>query len=377
MSKKLLNPMLVVMMLAVLVPTVLAAPPVQEGGQDYVVVADDWLSKLADKYLGNPFAYPTIMSATNQKNAEDDSYAEITDPDLIEIGWKIYIPSAAEAEAYVSAAPTEGKCEPTVGSPPLLYPGRIIVTINPTIPPFQYVDEDGNLAGSRVELGEEMARRMCLEIEWIRMDFAAMIPGLTAGKFDMINTGTFFKEERAAIMEMVPFDLSGMAVSVPLDDPHNIQTREGLAGLIVGVEAAGVEEKTLREISDELVAQGLQPIDVRTFTDFGLAFAALEAGQLDAVMSVDAAAAHYTQEGRFKVALSGINVTPSTFAFNNTELAQAHADILQELYEEGWLDELYERYGLTHTMLMNWKDWSDPNGDPNNVYGWDGKFNVY
>ena len=88
--------------LAVLVPTALAAPPAQEG-QDYVVVADDWLSKLADKYLGNPMAYPAIVEYTNQKHAEDASYAEITNPDLIEVGWKIYIPSAAEAKAYIEA----------------------------------------------------------------------------------------------------------------------------------------------------------------------------------------------------------------------------------------------------------------------------------
>ena len=105
MSKKLLNLLLVVMMLAVLVPTTLAAPPAQEEGQDYVVVADDWLSKLADKYLGNPFAYPAIVEYTNQKQAEDASYAEITDPDLIEVGWKIYIPSAEEAATYIAAAP--------------------------------------------------------------------------------------------------------------------------------------------------------------------------------------------------------------------------------------------------------------------------------
>jgi peptide/nickel transport system substrate-binding protein len=109
MNKKILNLLLVVMMLAVLVPTTLAAPPAQEGGQDYVVVADDWLSKLADKYLGNPLAYPAIVEYTNQKNAEDASYAKITDPDLIEIGWKIYIPSAEEAAKFVAEAPAEPK----------------------------------------------------------------------------------------------------------------------------------------------------------------------------------------------------------------------------------------------------------------------------
>jgi peptide/nickel transport system substrate-binding protein len=115
MSKKLLNLLLVVMMLAVLVPTALAAPPVQEEGQDYVVVADDWLSKLAEKYLGNPLAYPAIVDYTNQKHAEDDSYANITDPDLVEIGWKIYIPSAAEAKAYTEGPAAIGEVCPQRG----------------------------------------------------------------------------------------------------------------------------------------------------------------------------------------------------------------------------------------------------------------------
>jgi peptide/nickel transport system substrate-binding protein len=104
MRKKILSLLLVIAMVAVFVPTTLAAPPAQEG-QDYVVVADDWLSKLADKYLGNPFAYWAIVEYTNNKHAEDDSYAEITDPDLIEVGWKVYIPSAEEAAAVVTAPP--------------------------------------------------------------------------------------------------------------------------------------------------------------------------------------------------------------------------------------------------------------------------------
>jgi peptide/nickel transport system substrate-binding protein len=114
MSKKLLNLLAVVVMLVVFVPTTLAAPPAQEEGQDYVVVADDWLSKLADKYLGNPLAYPAIVEFTNQKQAEDASYAEITDPDLIEVGWKIYIPSAEEAAQFVAAAPAAPAAEKTL-----------------------------------------------------------------------------------------------------------------------------------------------------------------------------------------------------------------------------------------------------------------------
>jgi len=105
MTKKLLNLLVVISMVLVLAPAVLAAPPAQDEGQDYVVVKDDWLSKLAEKYLGNVFAYPAIMMLTNDKAAADSSYAIISNADLIEVGWKIYIPSAAEAEAFMAEYP--------------------------------------------------------------------------------------------------------------------------------------------------------------------------------------------------------------------------------------------------------------------------------
>jgi hypothetical protein len=68
--------------------------PSEEGGQAYIVQADDWLSKLADKFYGDIFAYPTIVEATNAKAKEDSSFATITNPDLIEIGQKLWIPEA-------------------------------------------------------------------------------------------------------------------------------------------------------------------------------------------------------------------------------------------------------------------------------------------
>jgi nucleoid-associated protein YgaU len=79
-------------LLLVLIPSVAsAAPPAQEG-ESYVVQKDDYLSLLADKYLGNAMAYVAIMEATNAKAAEDPTFAFISNPDLIEPGWKLWIP---------------------------------------------------------------------------------------------------------------------------------------------------------------------------------------------------------------------------------------------------------------------------------------------
>src|SRR5512136_1511088 len=100
----LLSVLMVVSMLMATVPVVQTAPPAQAKGQDYVVVKDDWLSKLADKYLGNQLSYPAIVALTNDKAAKDSSYAKIDNPDRIEVGWKIYIPSAEEATAYMATS---------------------------------------------------------------------------------------------------------------------------------------------------------------------------------------------------------------------------------------------------------------------------------
>jgi ribose transport system substrate-binding protein len=106
--KKLFSLIMIIALLAAFVSVASAAPPAQEG-QEYIVSADDWLSKLADKYLGNVLAYPAIVEATNQKHAEDPSFAEITNPDVIEPGWKLWIPSAEEAAALMEgAAPAAG-----------------------------------------------------------------------------------------------------------------------------------------------------------------------------------------------------------------------------------------------------------------------------
>ncbi|MFB0537995.1 MAG: extracellular solute-binding protein [Anaerolineae bacterium] len=98
--KKLFSLLMIVALLAVFVPVVSAAPPAQ--GQEYIVTAGDWLSKVADKYLGNPLAWPAVMSATNQKNLEDSSFAKIINADLIEPGWKLWVPSTEEADAFLA-----------------------------------------------------------------------------------------------------------------------------------------------------------------------------------------------------------------------------------------------------------------------------------
>jgi nucleoid-associated protein YgaU len=72
-----------------------AIQPADEGsgdGQDYIVEQGDWLMGLARRFYGDDSRSEDIYNATNAKAADDPSYATIDNPNILEPGWKIWIP---------------------------------------------------------------------------------------------------------------------------------------------------------------------------------------------------------------------------------------------------------------------------------------------
>ncbi len=93
----------VLILVALLLPTVAMAQTPPECEFEYTVQKDDWLSKIADKYYDDILAYMVIVEATNAQAG--DQYADIENPDLIEPGWLLCIPPGAEAPTGPQAAP--------------------------------------------------------------------------------------------------------------------------------------------------------------------------------------------------------------------------------------------------------------------------------
>ena len=83
---------------------ILSSFPAMVLADDYTVVAGDTLFQISAKLLGDGNRYLEIVEATNTKSATDTSYAFIENPDLIEIGWKLDVPTGeAAAPAAVVA----------------------------------------------------------------------------------------------------------------------------------------------------------------------------------------------------------------------------------------------------------------------------------
>lgn len=79
--------------------------------ENYVVQANDSLSLIADKYLGNIQAYQQIVEATNQAAATNQTYVVIDNPDVITVGQTLCIPGSAQAQTPAgeeeTATPTD------------------------------------------------------------------------------------------------------------------------------------------------------------------------------------------------------------------------------------------------------------------------------
>jgi len=291
-----------------------------------------------------------VAESTDDRAATEEGTVAGTDPseEASEEGSEATEGTLEESSEEVAAT---GEC-PSLPEGVLLEQGTVTMAVNATIPPVQFV-EDGELRGMRIELGEQIAERLCLELEWVNIQFDAMIPGL-GQRWDAINTGLFYTEERAEQMELVPYELQAISISVP-QGTEGVESTEDLAGMAVAVEVGGYEETQIRDINDEQVAADLEPMDIRTFNTFADAYQALQARQVQAVVSVDATATFYQEQGNFDRAVSGIAGSPASLAFADTELAQAVADVLAQMQADGTYDEIFDAYGVA--KIMEWEEW--------------------
>jgi polar amino acid transport system substrate-binding protein len=253
---------------------------------------------------------------------------------------------AGAVASVLALAPGALRAQPKVAPPNIIKAGTLVMSINPTLPPLQFVDDKGQLQGMRVELANECCKRLGLAPEYIRTEFATMIPGLAAKRWDMINTGIFWTEERSKLMYMVPYEQAAISFLVAKGNPLGLKTVDDLAGRRISVELGGIEERRTREVNDIVTKKGLKPVTVMTFNNFAEAFQALKAGQSDAATCIDATAMFMQQRGDFTRAISGVFPQTACFAFANKPLAEAVVGALDALKKDGFYDKLLDQYGV-------------------------------
>ena len=238
-------------------------------------------------------------------------------------------------------------CKSAIPDSDLVTAGKLQMSINPTLPPQQFVDEKGELQGLNVELMREIAKRLCIPLDLIRMDFPPMVPALSAGRFDGINTGMFWTEERSKIAYTVPYAQQTISITVIKGSSLKLPDVAAIAGKKAGVEVNSYQERWLRAQDKELVAKGGKPIEVLTFKTATDVTAALRAGQVDTAIHIDQTAKELERRGLIEITATGLGGAPTTMMFRNRAIAEKVAATLTAMGADGTYDKLFDKFGLT------------------------------
>ena len=68
-------------------------------------------------------------------------------------------------------------------------------------PPYNFIGDDGEVAGFERELGDELCRRAELDCSWVTTEWDSIIPNLIDGNYDTIMAGMSITAERDEIID--------------------------------------------------------------------------------------------------------------------------------------------------------------------------------
>jgi polar amino acid transport system substrate-binding protein len=337
MFKKLVYIVLVMSLLLAIIP---AAALAQEGdqpqGQEYTIQQDDWLSKLADKYLGNVLAYDAIVEATNEMAAQDPKFAAIENPDLIEPGWVIWIPAATEGPEKGLLATIEER-------------GTLIVGTSADYPPFEAVDEAGNFVGFDMDLIREIGNRMGLNVEIKDMAFDVLIASVQEGKIDTTIAAIQYTPERDEAVDFsVPYNYIFDSFLVAADSDIVIEQAADIAPYMIGVQTGTTHESWVLK---NLVEPGLMSEDqLFRYERTEQGALDLEAGRIDVLFINADPARELAETMGVKVALTTRETVQGgqSIAIPEGELGlKAALDaIITQMHEEGYIKELLAKWEI-------------------------------
>jgi polar amino acid transport system substrate-binding protein len=250
-----------------------------------------------------------------------------------------------------------GTTEPTGASGDFetIEEGVLTVGTDAPYPPFLIgTPEDPNFTGYEIELFNAIAEKIGYpDPEYSNTNFAAVFRDTANGLFDIAVVSSTILPERERVVDFTdPHYEAQQALLVPEDS--DIASVDDLDGAIVGAQDGTTGEAYA---NDETGAS-----EVRGFPQGPDAITALITGQVDAtIIDQPVAVDAVEKQGGMEIAeeiqtneLYGFPVAP-----DNDGLREAVNTALQELKDDGTVDELYEQYFSTAPPE------SVASGDPN------------
>ena len=219
--------------------------------------------------------------------------------------------------------------------------GEIVIAMEGTWAPWTYHDENGELVGFDVEVGQQIAEALGVEATFVEGEWDGLLAGLDAGRYDIMINGVDITEERSDAYDFSdPYAYNRTAVIVSGDNT-DITSMEDLEGK----HTANTISSTYAEVAEQYGAE------VTGVDDLNQTFELLLSGRIDATLNAEVTYYDYMEahpDANIKIACLDPEATEVAIPFRKGEetasLREAVNQALADMRESGALTELSEKY---------------------------------
>jgi polar amino acid transport system substrate-binding protein len=267
-------------------------------------------------------------------------------PRLSRLALAALLPAAALLHAVTSHADTLDDIKSR---------GKMIVAIDPTFAPYEYTDAKNNIVGYDPAILDAVAKRLGVKIEYQRMAFSGIIPGLLSHSFDLEGSALNVTAERAKrIAYVVPTSktVNGALVRADYTKIPSKPTPESLAGLTGAVKSGSAPETILKQFNETLKSKNLAPITILSVDSVDQTVAAVITRRADFVFDDLTVLAGVIKQNPSKMKLTG-ELGPSQWISlatrpEDTRLNKAISDEILAMKKSGELARLQKQHlGVT------------------------------
>ena len=219
--------------------------------------------------------------------------------------------------------------------------GNIVVAMEGTWAPWTYHDDNNDLVGYDVEVAQNIAEKLGVEVEFVEGEWDGLLAGLETGRYDIMVNGVGVTDERAEKYNFsTPYAYNKTAVIVR-GDYDEISSMEDLKG-----------KKTANTISSTYAAQAeAYGATVTGVDDLNQTIELLLSKRIDATLNAEVVFNDYKKEhpeADVKIATYSDEVEeiaiPIRKGDDTVTLLDAVNDALDEMAKDGTLTELSEKY---------------------------------
>ena len=219
--------------------------------------------------------------------------------------------------------------------------GKVVVGMSADYAPyeFHYIDENGKdvIGGFDVDIANEIANELGVELVIQEMDFDALVAALPAGKVDLVISGMNPTEERAKVVDFSEvYYNSQHGILVRAEDVDKYKTFADLEGAKVGAQLGSTQE--------QIAKNEIPNADLQLLANVNNLILELKSGKVDAIV-MEKPVAEMAVKTNSELAVgqptyeeeSGGNAVG--IAKGNEKLLAKVNEVIKELNETGKMDE--------------------------------------